>query len=95
MSVDSVPLISVISAAKEDRISWFKIGRLAERLMLEFNSIGLNTSIFVASIEMGLQKQLQEIVGSKFSPQFLFVIGKAQSLHKLTPRFSVEEKLWK
>lgn len=95
-SVSSAPLINVITAEKNGPLEWLETGRLAERLMLEFNSRGLNTSIFVASVEMGeLYKQVQEVVQTSEIPQFLFVAGKVDSLHKFTPRYSVSEKVIK
>lgn len=93
-SLSSAPLICIITAPENKSLTWLKIGRLAERLMLEFNSRGFNTSIFVASIEMGdLYRKVQSILGTHDLPQFLFAIGKSGSKHKPTPRYSVEEKI--
>ena len=45
-SISSAPLIVVITAQDSNPNIWLKVGRLAERLMLEFNSRNWQTSIF-------------------------------------------------
>lgn len=94
-SIKSAPLICIISSDQENKkFTWLKIGRLSERLMLEFNKRGYNTSIFVAAIEMGdLYKKLQNLIGTSKRPQFLFAIGKIDSKQRFTPRHPVEKKL--
>jgi hypothetical protein len=93
-SISSVPLITIITAKENNPEVWLKTGRLVERLMLDINSKGLQTSIFVASIEMGdLYKKVQEILFTDEIPQFLFVIGKVDSMHKPTPRHRLQEKI--
>ncbi len=95
-SVRSAPLAVIITAKENSEQIWLKTGRLAQRLMLEFYSKGLNTSIFVASIEIGdLYKEVQKLLNSTEIPQFLFVVGKIDSLHRFTPRHSLEETLIK
>jgi hypothetical protein len=93
-SVVSAPLITVLTSKKDDKITWLKIGRLVERLLLQFNIQKFNTSIFVASIEMAdLHKTVQTILDTPEIPQFLFAVGEIDSLHKYTPRYAVEKKL--
>jgi hypothetical protein len=93
-SLNSVPLVCVITAPQNNQLTWLGVGRIAERLMLEYNSIGLNTSVFVASVEMGeLHKTLMQIIETKDIPQFLFVIGKVDTIPKYTPRHNVLEKI--
>lgn len=95
-SVSSAPMVCVISARGDNPLTWFLVGRLAERLMLEFNKHSYDTSIFVAAIEMGeLYKNLQSIIGTTLTPQFLFAVGKIDTLHKPTPRHSIESKMIK
>ena len=95
-SVSSVPLITIISSRDNTPIVWLKTGRLIERLMLDFNSKGLNTSIFSASIEMGdLYKDVQKVINTNQIPQFLFVVGKVDSIHKPTPRHDLVDKIIK
>jgi len=96
-SIKSAPLVCVISAEEIERpLIWIKTGRLVERLMLEFNKEGYNTSIFVASIEMGdVYKKVQQVIDTQKRPQFIFVVGKVDSLHRPTDRFSVESKIIK
>jgi len=94
VSVRSAPLICVISSDQETPDSWLRIGRLAERLMLEFNAAGVNTSIFVAAVEMGeLQQQVKQIVETEKKPQFIFCAGYLPGHHRHTARFAVANKL--
>jgi hypothetical protein len=93
-SMNSAPLIGIITTENESQDIWIKVGRLAERIMLEFNSAGWQTSIFVAAIEMeDLYKKVQDIINTEKIPQFLFVVGKIDSLHKPTPRHKLTEKI--
>lgn len=93
--VSSAPLIFVVSSPDKDPVIWIKVGQLAERAMLEFNMNGFNTSIYLASIEMGeLFKGIQEITGlEKNRPQFLFATGKMKKIFKTSPRHEVIKKL--
>ncbi len=94
-SVSSAPLVAIISSRDDNERMWTRVGRLAERAMLEFHAHGFNTSIFVAAIEMAdLYKELQSITKNKeMRPQFLFAVGEIDFLHKKTPRHTVTEKL--
>lgn len=93
-SLCSAPLVVVITSKNESPKLFIKTGRLAERTMLEFQSVGWQTSIFVASIEIGeLYKEVKTVVGTDQLPQFLFAVGKINSLHKQTPRHPIEEKI--
>lgn len=95
-SLSSVPLVTVITAKENNPIAWLKTGRLVERLMLEFNIREMQTSIFMASLEMGdLYKKVQKMVNTEESPHFLFVVGKVDSAHKLTPRHELRDKMMK
>ncbi|OHA70450.1 MAG: hypothetical protein A3H01_00545 [Candidatus Wildermuthbacteria bacterium RIFCSPLOWO2_12_FULL_40_9] len=93
-SLSSAPLVTIITATNNDTSTWLKVGRLAERIMLEFNSLNWRTSIFVAAIEMGdFHKEVQKIIDTDQLPQFLFVVGKVDMLHKSTPRYELHKKL--
>ncbi len=94
-SLSSAPLVVIITAENENPIIWTKVGRLAERLMLEFNSFNWQTSIFVAALEMGdLYKKVQNIIDNTNQiPQFLFAVGKVNCLHKATPRHELTKKI--
>ncbi|MDP3093304.1 MAG: hypothetical protein Q8N16_00905 [bacterium] len=93
-SLSSAPLVTVITATKDNQNTWLKVGLLAERLMLEFNSFGWQTSIFVAAVEMGyLQSEIKKVVGTDQIPQFLFVVGKVDLLHQATPRHELTKKV--
>ncbi len=95
-SISSAPLVFIISSKRNVPLIWLQVGRLAERLMLEFTRYSYDTSIFVAAIEIGeIYKKLQSIIKTTLTPQFLFVVGKVDSLHKPTPRYSVEQKIIK
>lgn len=94
-SMNSAPSVCVISAKNNSPMIWLQTGRLAERLMLEFNSLNIKTSVFVASLEMGdLYKKVQEVLNTDYIPQFLFVAGYMDYVPpKMTPRISVENKI--
>ncbi len=96
MSLNSAPLVVIITANANNPLIWLNVGRIAQRIMLEFNARGWQTSIFVASIEMGkLYQRLQKIINTKQIPQFLFAVGKTGSTHKTTPRHPLEQKIIK
>ena len=92
-SLNSAPLIAIITAESENSLIWLKIGRLAERLFLELNSAGWQTSIFVAAIEMGFSSEVKKIINTIKEPQFLFAVGRIDSLHQLTPRHPASDKI--
>lgn len=93
-SLSSAPIVAVLSSSINNPSVWIDIGRVSERIMLEINVRNLNTSIFVASIEMGnLHTKLKEIINTDKEPQFLFAIGKLDLPKKLTPRHNLEEKI--
>ncbi|MBI2591062.1 MAG: hypothetical protein HYW34_00045 [Candidatus Brennerbacteria bacterium] len=94
-SLISAPLICLISSKENSPLLWLKTGRLAERLMLEFYSFNIKTSVFVAALEMGeLYKEVQKVIGIDYVPQFLFAAGYMDfSPKKMTPRVSAESKI--
>ncbi|MEK6878500.1 MAG: hypothetical protein AABY22_02775 [Nanoarchaeota archaeon] len=93
-SLSSAPLIVVITSKSEDSKTWLQIGRLVERLMLEFQNAQWQTSIFVASIEMeDLYKEVKKIINTTEKPQFLFAVGLIDSLHQPTPRHKLNKKI--
>jgi hypothetical protein len=96
ISINSLPLVCVISSKSESQKTWMKIGRLAERLILEFNAKGIKSSVFIASLEVDeLRKQVEKISKSRFTPQFLFCAGYMKRSQKHTPRLSLSSKLIK
>ena len=93
-SLSSAPLLTVITASKNTPGTWLNVGRLAERLMLEFNSLNWQTSIFVAAVEMGdFYREVQKVIRTKQRPQFIFAIGKVNSLQRPTPRHGLAKKI--
>lgn len=93
-SFSSAPLVCGLFCANDLEKSWLLVGKVAERIMLEFQSRGLQTSIFVASIEMGdLYKNVQKVFRTNLRPQLLFCIGYMKTTQPKTPKHSVEEKL--
>jgi len=93
-SFSSAPLVCGLFSSEESERGWILTGRTAERIMLECQLRGLQTSIFVASIEMGkLSKDVQKIFQTGLEPQFLFCIGYMNSTQAKTPKHSVKEKL--
>lgn len=93
-SMASAPFVCIFSSETSEPVIWLEIGRLAERSMLQLNSQGIRTSIFVASLEMGdLYKKVQEVVGLSLVPQFLFCAGYMSSRQRHSPRHNVENKV--
>lgn len=92
-SLASAPMVCVISANEENPLAWLKVGRLAQRLMIELNAGGISTSIFVASIEMGFSREIQNLLETKARPQFLFAAGFMKRPQKPSPRHALEDKL--
>lgn len=92
-SLSSAPLL-IIFSGPNTKLSWVSIGRCAERLMLHIQSLGLQTSIYVGSLEMGsLYKDVQNITGLQERPQFLFAVGEIIGNHRITPRHPIEKKI--
>ena len=84
----------VISAHSSNPLVWLKVGRLAERIMLNACGMGLKSSIYVASIEIGeYAKKVQRVIGSEAMPQFFFCIGKMNRESKLTQRWHPRHKI--
>ena len=93
-SFSSAPLVCGFFCSEESERTWLFTGRAAERIMLEYQSRGLQTSIFVASIEMGdLHKKVQDVFQTNLRPQFLFCIGYMANIQRKTPKYSAKEKL--
>lgn len=93
-SMFSAPLICILSSEESNPSIWLEVGRLAERYMLELNFRDIQTSIFVASIEMGsLYKKVQEVIGDNLIPQFLFCAGYMKNIQKHSPRQEVSQKI--
>ncbi len=92
-SLVSAPAIVIVSAKEESPESWFAVGRLSERLMLECTAQGIKNSIFVAAIEMGNVKEVQAITKSTMKPQFLLVAGYMDQQQAPTPRHELAKKI--
>lgn len=93
-SIASAPAVCILSSEGSNQEIWFEVGRLAERFMLQLNSKGVRTSIFVASIEMGeLYKKVQEVTGDSLIPQFLFCAGYMKNVQPHSPRQNLDNKL--
>jgi hypothetical protein len=94
LGIRSVPLIVVWSAEEEGPEEWIKIGRSAERLMLRAFALGLKTSIFVASVEIGeLHKRVRELIECPGRPQFVLCIGYMNNVQKPNLRHPVSQKI--
>ncbi len=93
-SLASAPFICIFSAEESIPSVWFETGRMAQRFMLQLNSKGIKTSIFVASIEMGnLYEKVQEVGRINLRPQFLFCAGYMKGTQEHSPRHALEDKL--
>ena len=94
LSVSTAPFIFIFTAPELRAETWIKLGRLAERLMLELQKDGYNTSIYLASIEIGdLYQEVQQIINTQNEPQFIFAAGRMTKEFKTTPRHEVAKKL--
>lgn len=94
ISISSAPHICILSSDGETKEEWLETGRLGERLMLEAQSQGAQTSIFVASLEIGdIYKEVQKVLRTSRTLNFLFAIGYIKGSQRLTPRYNLEEKL--
>lgn len=92
-SVASAPLIVVVSSPS-DRRAWLNVGRASGRLMLELMAKDVQTSVYVASVEIGdSYKEVRQITGSVDRPQFLFIAGYLRAETRHTPRRPVEDVL--
>ena len=92
-TLSSAPLICVFTAEANTPLHFLKIGRLAERVMLEANAHGMKTSIFVASIEIDeLYKDVQRVIKSERIPQFLLCVGHIDAPQRFTPRQPLESR---
>lgn len=91
VSIDSAPAVGILSSNQNSPSVWAEMGRVFERLNLEFVSRGFYSSVFVASLEGETLNAEKLNLDSK--PQFLFAIGKPKYISKLAPRYGVEEKL--
>lgn len=92
-SLGSAPLLVVLSG-QNTKEKWITIGQCAERLMLALQAEGLQTSIYVGSIEMGdLYRGVQQLTKSSERPQFIFAVGYIPGTHKITPRHDIMAKI--
>lgn len=93
-SFSSAPLVCVLGTKSENVDGWLKMGRNIERLMLEFNRAGVQTSIFLASVdEESLCEEVKKEISAKYKPQFVFCAGYMERDQKHTPRHPLENKL--
>lgn len=89
----SAPAVCVLGSQENNPTAWLKIGRLTERLSLEFAARGYGTSIFTAAVQIGeLYKEVQKVVYMTERPQLTFCVGRVSRSHHLTPRHNVESK---
>ncbi|MFC1598111.1 Acg family FMN-binding oxidoreductase [Patescibacteria group bacterium] len=92
--IQSAPMVCILSANDDHCKTWLKVGRLAQRYLLLLDERGLQTSVYVASIEIGdHHKELQELLGLDTIPQFLFTLGYMDGDQPYSPRHSVTEKI--
>jgi len=94
MSIYSAGAACIFASEKDDPEHWLKVGQAAERFMLEAVVLGLRSSIFVASVEVGsFYKRVQRLLGIKLRPQFLLCLGYMDLQQKYTPRQELNKKL--
>lgn len=94
LSLNSAPAVCVISSTDDNFSEWLEVGRKAERIILETIKHNLNSSIYVASIEMGdYRNELKSLIKTQKLPQFLFCLGKVIGKQRHTPRLDLKDKL--
>lgn len=73
---------------------WISVGRLAERLLLEFSARGYNTSFFNSIVMLDEScSEIKKLVGMTERPQLMFGVGHILESHQFTPRFKVQDRL--
>jgi len=93
-SVDSASAVAVVSSVKDDPRQWFDVGRLSERAMLKIFSLGLKSSIYIASVEIGDRyKKVKDMIDKDHRPQFVFAFGKMNLKLQDVPRTKLELKI--
>ncbi len=94
LSLNSAPVVCIISSYNDRPLEWLAVGRLAERIMLAASKHNLNSSIYVASIEMGdYRKELASLIKTNLRPQFLLCLGEVKANQRHTPRLDLQDKL--
>ncbi len=82
--------IAVISTNGNDPASWFKAGRIYERVALEAERFGLKQGVFGAPIEIGsFYKDLQNELFTKLRPQMVFRLGVTKKVPPRSPRLNL------
>ncbi len=93
-SIISMSAICIICGKDEASSIWLEVGRVAERIMLQFTSQNINVYITVASVDTeNTYKKIRNLINSKYSPQFLFGLGYSSSKKIFTPRIQVKNKI--
>lgn len=94
--LEHTPVFGIISAERENRETWIRVGQIYERITLLANRAGLSTAIMAAATEIGEHyKKVQEALGTDWRPQIFFRLGYATAPAPPSPRFSAEEVIIK
>ena len=95
-SINSAPLICLLSTKNNTPEDWFKIGLLSEKIFIKCTQVGLSTSISVAALEVrSVRDLLKKKLGLVTNPQFIINIGYMKPNNFYTPRLLVKNKLIK
>lgn len=93
MAIASAPVGFIFSSKDNNKQSWIETGMCSSFLTLSLLVEGLNTSVFVASLEHeDTKKDLQKVANTTEVPQFVTVAGEILVSAPRTPRYSVTEK---
>lgn len=91
---DHTLALGILTADKDDILSWIRTGRVLENFILNITSKGFSVSFHTAPIEMGnLYKKLQIILGTNRKPLVLIRVGRALRKGRATPRLTVSQCL--
>lgn len=94
ISISSAPAMCVFTSQADDKLNWLETGRLAERIWLTAESLGLHASVFVAAVEIGdVYKQVQKLLNTPDRPQFIFCLGYMKKTQPYSPRHEVASKI--
>ena len=92
--VNHTPAFVVISAKKDNKQCWIKVGRIYERIALYCTKSGLATQPMAAPIQISKHfVELQKLLGIKYRPTFFFRLGRPLRECQHSPRLGVGEIL--
>lgn len=93
-AIASAPAAGILLTNEDNPISWWQVGRSFVKINLYINSIGIKTSIYVGSIEIGDNREkLKQYLKTSLLSQFSFVIGYMSGNFRHSPRYNLKSRL--